>query len=108
MADNSKNMELEPPKKAEVRKIAQLDDNIDNSDNVLDIITQIVRQRSADLQVEEKNRESEEMSVQEHQERLKSKFSHDGEGSPDNEDLSDSDKSVSDIQDELSRRIFSN
>ena len=68
MADNSKNMELEPPKKAEVRKIAQLDDNIDNSDNVLDIITQIVRQRSADLQVEEKNRESEEMSVQEHQE----------------------------------------
>jgi hypothetical protein len=50
---SDKNLQKEPPKKDEVRKIAALDDNIQNHDNVLDIITEIVEQKAEELQDQE-------------------------------------------------------
>jgi hypothetical protein len=112
MANNREDLELEPPTKAEIRKIVELDDNIEDYDHPLDVVTAVIKQRSATLQAKEKNQgteqsEYEEMSVSEHQERLKSTFSHDGSGSSNNEDLSEDDRSVKDIQSELADRVFS-
>lgn len=107
MTNNRDDLEIEPPKVSDVEKIAELDSDIELHDNILDTITEIVKKRVSELEETEPS-DYEQMSASEHQERLKSTFSHDGSGSSNDEDLSESDKSVSEIQSELSRRIFDN
>ena len=103
---DKENLELEPPKKVEVRKIAELDENITNHENTLDTITEIIKKRVSELE-ERESGESDELSVREQRDRLsKEVFSHDSEGSSDSEDLSES-NNVDEIQQQLADRIFS-
>lgn len=124
------NLELEPPKKVDIRKIEELDDNIDHYDNDLDIVTQIVNQRLTELE-EQNSSESEteemsESSIEQEQERLKQQFGekgrkskmkgyriHDSYGGTknidsENEELSENDDEISQIQKDLAKRIFNN
>jgi hypothetical protein len=75
---NRENLELSPPKKSEVRKIAELDDNIENHSNVLDIITEVVNKYASELQ-EQESTDSDRVKAE--QQRLaETAFSHGREG----------------------------
>jgi hypothetical protein len=75
---SNENLQKEPPKKSEVRKIAQLDDDIENHDNVLDIITEVVNKYASELQ-EQESTDSDKVEAE--QNRLaETAFSHGNEG----------------------------
>ena len=103
---NKENLELEPPRKSDVEKIAELDPDIESHDNTLDTITEIIKKRVSELE-ERESGESDELTVREQRDRLSREvFSHDSEGSSNDEDLSEIDN-IDAIQQRLADKVFS-